>query len=267
MLRYGAEMLVKSLLRGFVVIGRHAQDGVRTPQVEFAELVQHLRRRVSAAAHHQRHAACDMVGDEHGDHRAFGHVERRGLGRGAERHDVIHAALYYVVYHARQCLIIDASVRCEGGYHRDPHACQFLSYHRIPVLFVVSFSTAVFRDPALTPLPPPRFLLPLLYFLLPPPRLRLPPCVLAFFRHCVFCLHCCVFNFRRRGVFCSRRCRLFRSRCRFFVPAGTAYPVAPAAKTAPARPHPCAPRPLPHSLPSAFPPHLRRVFRRCRSWR
>ncbi|WP_302289961.1 hypothetical protein, partial [Alistipes finegoldii] len=57
-------------------------------------------------------------------------------------------------------------------------------------MFVVSFSTAVFRDPALTPFPPPRFLLPLLYFLLPPPRLRLPPCVLAFFLHCVFCLHC-----------------------------------------------------------------------------
>ena len=228
MLRYGAEMLVKSLLRGFVVIGRHAQDGVRAPQVEFAELVQHLRRRVSAAAHHQRHAACDMVGDEHGDHRAFGHVERRGFGRGAERHDVIHAALYYVIYHARQCLIIDASVRCEGGYHRDPHACQFLSYHRIPVLFVVSFPAAVFRDPALTPFPPPRFLLPLLCLLLPPPHLYLPPCVLAFFRHCVFCLHCCVFNFRRRGIFRSRRCRLFCSRLRFFVPAGTAYPVASA---------------------------------------
>ena len=71
------------------------------------------------------------------------------------------------------------------------------------------------------------------------------------------------FHFRRRGFFCSRRCRLFRSRRRFFVPAGTAYPVAPAAKTAPVRPHPCAPR----FLPSAFPPHLRRVFRRCRSWR
>ena len=169
-----------------------------------------------------------MVGDEHGDHRAFGHVERRGFGRGAERHDVIHAALYYVVYHARQCLIIDASVRCEGGYHRDPHACQFLSYHRIPVLLVVSFPAAVFRGPALTPFPPPRFLLPLLYFLLLPPRLRLPPCVLAFFRHYVFCLHCRVFNFRRRSIFCSRRCRLFRSRLRFFVPAGTAYPVASA---------------------------------------
>ena len=257
MLRYGAEMLVKSLLRGFVVIGRHAQDGVRAPQVEFAELVQHLRRRVSAAAHHQRHAACDMVGDEHGDHRAFGHVERRGLGRGAERHDVIHAALYYVVYHARQCLIIDASVRCEGGYHRDPHACQFLSYHRIPVLFVVSFSTAVFRDPALTPFPPPRFLFCCCVSCF---RFRLRFSLLSALRF-LPSLPC--FHFRRRGVFCSRRCRLFRSRCRFFVPAGTAYPVAPAAKTAPARPHPCAPR----FLPSAFPPHLRRVFRRCRSWR
>jgi hypothetical protein len=77
-------------------------------------------------------------------------------------------------------------------------------------------------------LPPPHFLLPLLYFLLLPPRLCLPPCVLAFFRYCVFCLHCRVFNFRRRGIFCSRRCRLFRSRLRFFVPAGTAYPVASA---------------------------------------
>ena len=200
-----------------------------------------------------------MVGDEHGDHRAFGHVERRGLGRGAERHDVIHAAFYYVVYHARQCLIIDASVRCEGGYHRDPHACQFLSYHRIPVLFVVSFSTAVFRDPALTPFPPPRFLL-------LPPRLRLPPCVLAFFRHCVSCLHCrvsisaaaassvpaVVVSSVPAAVSSYRRGRRIRLR----LPA----------KTAPARPHPCAPRSLPR-LPFAFPPHLRRVFRRCRSWR
>ena len=52
MLRDGAEMLVEPLLRRFVVIGRHAQNGVGAPQVKFAQLVQHLRGGVAAAAHH-----------------------------------------------------------------------------------------------------------------------------------------------------------------------------------------------------------------------
>ena len=127
MLRDGAEMLIETLLRRFVVIGRHAQNGVGAPQVEFAQLVQHLRGGVAAAAHHQRHAACDLVGDEHGDHGAFGHVERGGLGRGAECDDVVHAAVDHVVDHAGQRLVVDAAVCRERGDHRGAHAGKFVS--------------------------------------------------------------------------------------------------------------------------------------------
>ena len=127
MFRHGAEMLVQPLLRRLVVIGRHAEYGIGAAQVEFAQLVQHLRRGVSAAAHHQRHAAGDVVGDEHGDHGAFGHIEGRGFGRGAQGDDVVHAAFDHVVDHAGQRLVIHAAVRREGGYHRGAHAGKFVS--------------------------------------------------------------------------------------------------------------------------------------------
>ena len=124
-------MLVEPLLRGLVVVGRNAQDGVGAPQVEFAQLIQYLRRRVAAAAHHQRYAPRDVVGDEHGYHGALGHVERRRLGRGAQRHDVVHAAFDHIVDHACQRLVVNFSFGCKGGYHGGPHAAELVSYHMI----------------------------------------------------------------------------------------------------------------------------------------
>ena len=127
MFRDGAEMLIETFLRRLVVIGRHAQDGVGAPQVEFAQLVQHLRGGVAAAAHHQRHAACDLVGDEHGDHGAFGHVERGGFGRGSECDDVVHAAFDHVVDHAGQRFVVHAALFGERGDHGGAYAGKFVS--------------------------------------------------------------------------------------------------------------------------------------------
>ena len=121
-----AEMLVKTLLRGLVVVGSHAEDGIGAAQVEFAQLIEHLRRRIAAAADDQGHAPGDVVGDEHGYHGPLGVVERRGLGRRTQGHDIVHAAVDHVVDHPRQRLVVHAALRRERSDQGDSHARKFV---------------------------------------------------------------------------------------------------------------------------------------------
>ena len=131
MLGDGAEMLVEPLLRGLVVIRRDAEDGVGAPQVELAQLVEDLGGGVAAATDDQRHAPGDMIGDEHGDDGPLGHVERGGLGRGAQCDDVIDAPVDDVIDHAGQRVVIDPALGGERRDHGDAHAGEFVLQHNI----------------------------------------------------------------------------------------------------------------------------------------
>ena len=146
MFRYGFEVLVQPLLRRFVVVGCDAQDRIRAPQVEFAQLVEHFRGRVAAYADHQRHAACDVVFDEHGDHGPFVQVEGRGFGRRAECDDEIHAAVDDVVDRAGQSRIIHPSVGCERGGDGCAGAAEFVSCHIVDNVIFDNYILECFRD-------------------------------------------------------------------------------------------------------------------------
>ena len=118
-------MLIKTLLRGFVVVGGNTQDGIGTTQVKFAQLVQDLARRVTTATHHQRHTTIDFVSRVHRNHGTFGVIEGRRLGRCAEGYDVIHTSLDDIIDHIAKGLVIDLSLLGKGGNHGDTHAGKF----------------------------------------------------------------------------------------------------------------------------------------------
>lgn len=145
MFRYGFEVLVQPLLRRFVVVGCDAQDRIRPPQVEFAQLVEHFRGRVAAYADHQRHAPCDVVFDEHGDHGPFVQVEGRGFCRRAECDDEIHTAVDDVVDRAGQSRIIHPSVGCERGGDGCAGAAEFVSCHIVDNVIFDNYILERFR--------------------------------------------------------------------------------------------------------------------------
>ena len=117
-------MLVETLLRRLVVVGRHQQAGIRPGLLGFLCLVDGLGGGVAARAGDDRHLAGHHADGSLDDREVFPGGERRRLAGGAHGHDAVGAAVEMPGDQAVERLPIHRPGGCHRGNQRHYAAAQ-----------------------------------------------------------------------------------------------------------------------------------------------
>ena len=104
------EVLVQSFLRGFVIIGAHAEDTVDAGKVAVAQFLYDGSRAISATPHENGHPSLHLFNDAIFDGLFLHHVQAGRFAGGSEDAQKVSTVVELVLYQPLDSIVIDASI-------------------------------------------------------------------------------------------------------------------------------------------------------------